>query len=73
MRTLNKVTLAGLLAVMASAAGFGCSSSEVDRADVPAMPVAKSAPVEQLPEDQRPGEGSSAGMTMDPTRGLTGN
>ena len=71
MRTPSKRILAGLILIPLLGPGLGCGSSEVEREDLPPIPMPAAVPVSELPKDQQPGEGSSAGMTSDPTRGLT--
>ncbi|RUL88891.1 hypothetical protein [Tautonia sociabilis] len=73
MRVPFKPLSACLLSMPLLAPALGCESSEVERADVAPMPMAPAVPVTEAPEDERPDDiaGSSAGMTQDPTRGLT--
>ncbi|WP_169977299.1 hypothetical protein [Tautonia rosea] len=70
MRLFLKWPLAGLLAVSLTGLMAGCGGSgEVERADVPAIAPPPPLPEDEVPETDRPTEGSSAGMDYNPTRG----
>ena len=72
MRLSLKWPLAAVLAVSLTGLMAGCGGSgEVERAEVPAIPPPPPPPDDEIPETDRPVEGSSAGMDYDPTRGAT--
>ena len=71
MQSSSKRILVGLLAIPSLGLGLGCGSSEVERAELPAIPIPDAVPVSEAPVDERPDDigGSSAGIDAGQARG----